>query len=611
MIGELTNHLWQSTLFAVAAGLLAAALRKNRAQVRFWLWLSASAKFFLPFALLMGFGSHMQWTPARKIATQIAAPAVSYAMEQIAQPFAATLPLAPTTRGTGDWIPIAMLGVWACGFGAVAVMRFRSWRRIRAAVNSSTLVDIHLPDNLEVRASPGLLEPGVVGVLRPVLLLPAGIEDRLTPPQLEAVLAHELCHVRRRDNLFAAIHMIVEAVFWFHPLVWWIGARLVEERERACDEEVLSQGSEPYVYAEGILNVCKLYVESPLACVSGVTGSDLKKRIEAIMTNRIVLRLNFARKATLAAAATAALAVPIVLGMLNAPRVRAQAPAAGTPKFEVASIRPGCADLGGGGVMTKTGGRPVQSPGRLNRCNTVAGFIGDAYLNFADGLSDRTRLMRLSGPSPSGGPAWIRSDMYQIIAKAEGTPSQEMMRGPMMQVLLAERFKLQVHRESREVPVYVMTVAKGGAKLQPFQEGSCTPVDRTKGPVPLPATGPQGCMFQYGNRKGANLVLDAQGTNLTDFGHLLAFGFDRPVIDKTGIAGKFDFHLEFTPDESTPKFLGGTDRDGGPPSPAAAASDPVGPSIMTAIQQLGLKLEPAKGPKELLVIDRLERPTAN
>jgi uncharacterized protein (TIGR03435 family) len=118
-------------------------------------------------------------------------------------------------------------------------------------------------------------------------------------------------------------------------------------------------------------------------------------------------------------------------------------------------------------------------------------------------------------------------------------------------------------------------------------------------------------MFQYGNRKGANLVLDAQGTNLTDFGHLLAFGFDRPVIDKTGIAGKFDFHLEFTPDESTPKFLGGTDRDGGPPSPAAAASDPVGPSIMTAIQQLGLKLEPAKGPKELLVIDRLERPTAN
>src|SRR5713101_345537 len=73
------------------------------------------------------------------------------------------------------------------------------------------------------------------------------------------------------------------------PLVWWIGAKLVEERERACDEEVLSLGSEPHVYAGGIVNVCKLYVESPLVCVSGVTGSNLNKRIEAIMTNRVVL----------------------------------------------------------------------------------------------------------------------------------------------------------------------------------------------------------------------------------------------------------------------------------------------------------------------------------
>jgi len=108
---------------------------------------------------------------------------------------------------------------------------------------------------VEVRFSPGLLEPGVVGVLHPILLVPEGIAERLSPSQLRAVLAHELCHVRRHDSLFAAIHMIVEAVFWFHPLVWWIGARLVEEREHTCDEEVLRSGSEPLVYAEGILNL--------------------------------------------------------------------------------------------------------------------------------------------------------------------------------------------------------------------------------------------------------------------------------------------------------------------------------------------------------------------
>ena len=271
MIAELTNHLWQSTLFAAAAGVLTVASRKNRAQVRYWLWFSASLKFLVPFAALMSLGSHLQWAPA---AHKIATPSVTFAMEQIARPFSETAALAPSTPATREWLPVAIFGMWACGFAGVALLRLRGWLRIRAAVRASTRID--MPAAVEVRSSPGLLEPGVVGVFRLFLLLPEGIADRLTPPQLEAVLAHELCHVRRRDNLFASMHMIVEAMFWFHPLVWWIGARLVAERERACDEEVLSLGSEPRVYAEGILNVCKLYVESPLVCVSGVTGSDLK-----------------------------------------------------------------------------------------------------------------------------------------------------------------------------------------------------------------------------------------------------------------------------------------------------------------------------------------------
>ena len=122
------------------------------------------------------------------------------------------------------------------------------------------------------------------------------MRERLTPEQLRAILIHEATHVRRRDNLTGFLHMLVAAVFWFHPLVWWIGARLVDERERACDEEVLREGSEPEVYAEGILNICKLYVESPLVCVSGLTGANLKKRIEAIMTNQRAESLTLARR---------------------------------------------------------------------------------------------------------------------------------------------------------------------------------------------------------------------------------------------------------------------------------------------------------------------------
>ena len=101
-----------------------------------------------------------------------------------------------------------------------------------------------------------------------------------------------MCHVRRRDNFFAAVHMVVEAIFWFHPLVWWIGSRMVEERELACDEEVLRMGCEPADYVEGILKVCRLYTESPLPCVSGVTGADVKKRLRAILAGGIASELS-------------------------------------------------------------------------------------------------------------------------------------------------------------------------------------------------------------------------------------------------------------------------------------------------------------------------------
>src|SRR3984957_11968300 len=311
MITELTNHLWQSTLFALAAGLLTVAFRRNRAQVRHWLWFSASLKFFVPFALLLSLGSHLKLAPAAKT---IATEPVSITIVQMAEPFPVASSFVPPAQSTVHWVPLAIFGVWLCGFAAIAVTLIRGWIGIRAAVRASSPLEIPAP--VEIRSSPGLLEPGVVGLFRPVLLLPKGIVDRLTPSQLEAVLAHELCHVRRRDNLFASIHMLVEAAFWFHPVVWWIGARMVEERERACDEAVLSLGSEPRIYADAIVNVCRLYVESPLACVSGVTGSNIKKRIEAIMTNRVVFGLNFGKKLALAVAGLAGLAAPIVVGMM-------------------------------------------------------------------------------------------------------------------------------------------------------------------------------------------------------------------------------------------------------------------------------------------------------
>jgi bla regulator protein blaR1 len=578
------NHLWQSSCFALLAGLLALALRQNSPKVRYWVWLSASLKFLIPFALLVSLGSVVP-RPARQ-PVSMAAPVFSNTLVQMAEPFSPTVQETVPAHAPLHWVPVAIGVVWAFGFLAIAVRRYRGWLRVRAALRASAPIQLPIP----VRAviTRGAEEPGVVGFLRPVLVLPDRLLEHLNARQLGAILTHEMCHVRRRDNLFAAVHMAVEAIFWFNPLVWWIGSRMVEERELACDEEVLRMGCEPADYVEGILTVCRFYTESPLACVSGVTGADVKKRLRAILAGSIARELTVGKKLVFAVMGLAVLAAPLIIGVLTAPVIQAQNAPANTPKFEVASIK-ACKD-------PSNGPSEHSSPGRLaTDCHELLNLIGNAYTSFADGHFN----MNAENTPMNGGPPWLQTAGYDINAKAEGNPSVEMMLGPMMQRLLEDRFQLKIHRETREGPVYFLTVARGGPKLHPFKPGSCTPWSNP--PPPLqPGTKYCGTMIY-----GISPAVEALGATLDQFSKTLRMVVDRPVIDKTGIAGRFDLRVEFARDGTalTGIALKGPDR----------AADPRGvPEIFTAIQeQLGLKLESGRGPVDALVIDHIERPTEN
>lgn len=592
MIGELTNHLWQSTVFAFAVAFLALAFRKNRAEVRYWLWLSASLKFLVPFSLLIAVGIRL-WDalPAGKIATAIAVPSSSQAAVEIIQPFPDTFGYVSAAHHTASWIPIAILSSWAFGFFCVALMRCRSWFRIRAAIRASSPIEIAA--TISVRSSTTLLEPGVVGFLRPVLLLPEGILNKLTPPQLDAVLAHEQCHVRRRDNLTSAFHMIVEAVFWFHPIVWWISAKLVEERERACDEMVLKLGNEREVYAEGILNVCKSYIESPLRCVSGVTGSDLKKRIRAILTERVASDLNFARKFALAIAAVAALAAPIFAGLIGAPSIRGQS--AARPEFEVISIKPDRSESSNVSMGYDAGRFTVRN-------STLKRLINNAY----------------NPRKIAGDPNWISSEKYDIDAKVEDSLAEKLRKLPgeqqlaqimlMLQSALEERFQLKLSHESQELPVYALVVAKGGPKLTPTtpplddpeQQGATSDHTRVNGQT---APGTRGSrMPEYGN-----FIVTGQPVAVM-LGTLSRELGGQIVLDQTGLKGEYDFTLKWTPDSAFSASAAGSGQD----SEAAPLPDPSGTSIFTALkEQLGLKLETKKAPVDVLVITHVERPSGN
>jgi uncharacterized protein (TIGR03435 family) len=182
------------------------------------------------------------------------------------------------------------------------------------------------------------------------MLVPDTILDHLSPEQWRSVVAHELCHVRHRDNLIAVVQMFIETVFWFHPLVWWIGKRIFQELERACDEEVLLLGSEPRTYAQAILKVCGLYLKSPLACMPGVSGSNLGKRIEEIMGNRMAERLTGRKKLLLVGTGVAAFALPLAVGMLSVPWLRAQSksqtPGSSSPAQDITGTWQGSLNTG-------------------------------------------------------------------------------------------------------------------------------------------------------------------------------------------------------------------------------------------------------------------------
>ena len=301
------DHLWQSTAFALGAGALTVALRNNRADVRYWLWLIASLKFLLPFAMLVELGTHLMVPSAEPIAG--ASPAV--VIQQAVQPFSAADPVLSVRESPIDWTPI-LATVWAAGCAAVLLLWTVRWRRIAAALKSAEPLAIAAP--IPVLSTRSSLEPGLVGLRRPVLLLPAEIVSRLSAEEMAAIVAHEMCHFRRRDNLTAVAHMFVLTIFWFHPLMWWIGTRLMAERERACDEGVLDGGSDPQAYAEGILKVCKFYLHSPLMSASGVAGADLRRRVEMIMEHKGAQRLTLAQVALVIMTMSLMFVVPISAG---------------------------------------------------------------------------------------------------------------------------------------------------------------------------------------------------------------------------------------------------------------------------------------------------------
>jgi uncharacterized protein (TIGR03435 family) len=554
------NHLWQSTVYALAVMAAASLLRGNAPRVRYWLWLTASLKFLVPFSLLVSAGGRVVMPPDTPSmhATTVTRISNYFAPMEVA--------VRPAHR-TGAFIVFqwttVLAAVWLAGALFVVLRWLWHWysirRTMRNAVNVATDFDIR------VLSVPSRMEPGIFGIVRPVLLVPAGMMDQLTPEQFEAIVAHERRHVACQDNLTATLHMCVEALFWFHPLVWWIGGRLMEERERDCDEAVLRSGSRARDYAQGIVSVCRQYAESPLACAAGISGADLKKRVREIMSWRGSLPVSPRRKAVLAAAAAVAVSLPFFIGMTRAQSL----PPAPAYTYEVASIHRSPADA------TSSSVRPGPQGGLKAENCSVMTLLTVAY--------DLRAFQFVDVPS------WVWSERFDVSftpdreeklpardaprAEGEGFYKRNQQR---LQAVLRDRFGLVLRAELRTMPVYALTVAKGGTKLVATER----------------QTFPE---IRVGN--GKVVATDATIKEVVAF---LKDATSRPVIDETGLKGAYDFTMTWTPDEAP----------AGPPEEYRAPAD--GPSLFTAItEQLGLRLEARKAPAAVFVIEKIEKPSEN
>ena len=576
----LLNHLWQSTLVAGVAWLACRTmLRTNSPRVRFGVWLAASLKFLIPFAAFVDAGHLLG---ARPLLT----PAQSQQVFDIVGGGSSALAVAPFHVASApqpaaigaDSLLVAFATLWAMGTVVVFFRWFRSWRTIhraaRNAVPAGSFRGVPVLNSRDLRDE--RIEPGVFGLWRQSILIPEGMQASLSEPQFQAVLTHEWNHVQRRDNLTAALQMTAEAIFWFYPVVWMIGRRLIEERELACDQAVLEQArSEDY--AEGILNVCKLYSTSPLSCVAGITGADLKARIQSILRNESPRELGQARRWALGAALLVAVAGPTVVGFLTAPAAFAQQAnsfvglaTSAVKKFEVATVK----------VNDQT--NPAWHLGPPGR--------GSISIQNRPLRRIIVQSFRTQGNMVFGGPDWIRTTNYDIVGKGPDPNMTNPEVWEMMRSLLIERFHLKYHIEDREMPVFALTVLPGGHKLKLGENGRCAEdikAGKNCGDIIVPPFG--AAMY--------NMPIGALITSI-------GVRAGRPIVDKTGLTGKYDVNVTWLPDGAKLEDL---DLQNIP-----AEYRPQDMTVFEALEkQAGLKLEAQKAAMPVLVIDSVSQPEPN
>jgi bla regulator protein BlaR1 len=490
-------------------------------------------------------------------------------------------------------IPV-VVGVWE-------LRRLRQgawpWTDGQALVQTcASTLGVHRP--IDAFFHEGVTSPMTCGVLKPAIILPATAQQ-WDEAALRCAIRHELEHVARWDFLTHCLSRMVCAVYWFHPLVWAAWRRLRLEAERACDDAVVRE-DDARDYASLLVFIAQREPagkRQPLLALAG--RDDLVARVAAVLDDDQA-RGRVGRRWATGLILTGAIAT-IGVAPITVVRALPQTPVTGTAprplRFETASLR---RNEGVGNPMTQftedAGGKPgVGLDGRiqwLTATNTTARVL----LLLAYELREFHQI--------DNAPGWVDSDRFDVVANAPSRATPQQAR-EMLQSLLAERFKLEAHRGSKEFPIYALVLGRP---------------DGSPGPRMTPSQ--IDCRSRSGDcgLSGAAGRLAGRGVTMAQLSRLLAMQlgtqirFDRPVTDRTGLSGAFDFTLDWIPDPKARDLLA--------PSqaalrlsqyrPYAFPLESNAPNFLAALrEQLGLRLDNQLAPEPVLVIDKIEPPREN
>ncbi|HXE63669.1 MAG TPA: M56 family metallopeptidase [Bryobacteraceae bacterium] len=587
---------------AVMLGLLGAWLaRTNRAAVRHALLASAfSVLLALPIVSLIAKPVPITVPVAKDDAAFVPLYENNSAPSSAAS--AAFRSQADSTEHGRSVPPISVMLLYAWFIGTViflipiiaGLLQIRSLRRFGLPWSHGQTIVSELPPGLrrrvEVLVHESLPGPMTCGVLRPAIILPMDAQN-WDAQDLERAVVHELEHIRRYDWATHCLARVACAVYWFHPLVWTASRKLELEAERSCDDAVLGN-SEPAAYADQLMSLAKRLRSRRSPALAMANRSDLSARVGALLNERQQRGPVGAWLVAIAAIGAAAILLTMSpLRMVAAPQGDTTLAAQDIPRWDAVAIKrcidpPGARGEGRGGG----GAQAAPSPDRLMlNCVPLSVLVASAYEGFAGGHRNQDKMIRTMLEKF---PDWTNSERFTIEAKAQGSPGPEMMRGPMLQALLEDRFRLKVHEETREGKVFILRIAKGGPKMEALEPGGCIP--RGFGPSPA---GP-GNPCPYTAERDGNMGFDGW-MNMDSFALIMTSGIrnpqsplDAPVLNQTGLTGFYHVQWEYSP-----------------LNPVAGA--PLAASVFTAVQKLGLKFEAGKGPNQFLVFDHAERPTDN